>query len=79
MEPAGNYIDADALAERLRARSIDRSSHRILLTDFRGSDQEADLTVPPNCGGIGRLRHFRREVPGWIPNPLPIGPGPRAD
>lgn len=72
-------IDADALGERLRARSVDRAERRLLLTDFRGSDQEADLSVPPNCGGVGRIRHFRRSPAlGWIPNPLPLDPACHA-
>lgn len=78
MDREGHFIDADGLAERLRAKSVEAGTRRLLLTDFRGSDQEADLTVPPNCGGLGRIRHFRRDVPGWVPNPLPIDPAQRA-
>lgn len=38
------------------------------------------MTEPPNCGGVGRIRHFRRTLgnPGWPPNPLPIDPACKA-
>ena len=67
--------DTDTLSARYRAKAIDHANERVLITDFRGSLQEGDLTVPPNCGGFGRVRHFHRlDRPNWIPNPLPIDP-----
>lgn len=72
-------IDTDAFSHSMRDRIIDVAARRILITDFRGSAQERDLTVPANCGGVGRIRHFRRSTaPGWPPNPLPIDPACRA-
>jgi organic radical activating enzyme len=62
-------------SEVLRARTVDRVNNKILITNFLGTDQEQDLTEPPNCNGFGRIRHFRRIAsPGWPPNPLPIDP-----
>lgn len=74
-----NLIDTDLRSERLRARAVDLTGHRILITDFRGTVQEKDLSVPPNCGGYGRVRHFRRATsPGWPENPIPIDPARRS-
>jgi uncharacterized Fe-S cluster-containing radical SAM superfamily protein len=68
-------IDTDRLSARLRARAIDLERRRLLITRFVGTEQAKDLTEPPNCGGFGRVRHFRRATqPGWPSNPLPIDP-----
>jgi uncharacterized Fe-S cluster-containing radical SAM superfamily protein len=51
----------------------------VLVSRLEASDQETDLTLPPNCAGLGRIRHFRRETAvGWPSNPLPIDPAARA-
>jgi uncharacterized Fe-S cluster-containing radical SAM superfamily protein len=72
-------IDTDRFSSTLRDRSVDLPNRRVLITNFRGTEQANDLTVPPNCGGFGRVRHFRRETsPGWPPNPLPIDPASKA-
>ena len=74
-----SLIDTDRFSGVMRDRSIDMLNRRILITNFHGTEQERDLTVPANCGGFGRVRHFRRETsPGWPPNPLPIDPAARA-
>ncbi len=71
--------DTEYRAKVLRERAVDVEGRRLLLTRFRGSDQEPDLSEPPNCRGFGRLRHFRRETsPGWPENPLPIDPARHA-
>lgn len=71
--------DTNTPSARYRARIIDHANERVLITDFRGTLQEGDLTVPPNCGGFGRIRHFHRlGRPNWTPNPLPIDPALRA-
>lgn len=72
-------IDTDAFSTALRSRSIDLARRRILVTAFAGSDQEKDLSEPANCGGLGRIRHFRRGpvTSGWPPNPLPLDPAAR--
>jgi len=73
------YIDTEAESARLRAASIDHEGKRLLITNFHGTEQERDLSEPPNCRGFGRIRHFRRTTgPGWPPNPLPIDPACRA-
>jgi uncharacterized Fe-S cluster-containing radical SAM superfamily protein len=71
--------DPQSVAERLRARSVRLDTRQILVTDFRQTAQKGDLTEPPNCGGVGRLRHFRRMTSeGWPSNPLPTDPASRA-
>lgn len=68
-------IDTDAYSEKLRARIVDTERRRLLVTRLEGSKQEADLSEPVNCRGLGRIRHFRRETsPGWPSNSLPIDP-----
>ncbi len=74
-----NLIQTDAVARRMRSRIVDETAKRILLSRLEGSAQETDLTVPPNCGGVGRVRHFVRATPnGWPDNPLPIDPAAKA-
>lgn len=53
-------IDTDALSARYRARAVDLQHKRLLITNFRHTEQEKDFTEPPNCDGFGRIRHFRR-------------------
>ncbi|MDP9423340.1 MAG: hypothetical protein M3Q19_11025 [Pseudomonadota bacterium] len=72
-------IDTSAMARRMRSRIIRPESREILISRLDGSAQEKDLTSPVNCGGLGRIRHFRRETPlGWPENFLPIDPAARA-
>ncbi|HJU19288.1 MAG TPA: radical SAM protein [Stellaceae bacterium] len=74
-----SLIDTANFSARLRARAIDPGERRVLISRLEGSDQARDLTVPPNCGGFGRIRHFRQATsPGWPINPLPIVPAARA-
>ena len=51
-------IDTDTLSGQYRARAVDLHNKRLLITNFRGTDQEPDLSEPPNCDGFGRVRHF---------------------
>lgn len=68
-------IDSEHFSATLRNKAIDLSNRRLLVTNFHGSQQEADLTEPANCSGYGRIRHFRRQAAeGWPENPLPIDP-----
>lgn len=47
----------------------------MLISRLAGSGQEIDLTLPANCNGHGRVRHFRvATADGWPANPLPIAP-----
>jgi organic radical activating enzyme len=72
-------IDTDRFSATLRRRGTDRETGQVLITNLRGSEQEQDLSEPANCGGFGRVRHFRQSTsPGWPPNPLPIAPAARA-
>ncbi len=69
----------DELALQYRARTIDLPAKRILVTRYHGTDQEKDLSEPANCGGYGRVRHFKRYGNRrWVPNPLPIDPAYHA-
>ena len=66
------------LSQRLRAKTWRPQTRELLVARLKNSDQEPDLSEPPNCGGLGRLRHFRRQTnPGWPDNPLPIEPAER--
>lgn len=72
-------IDTAHEAARLRDRVIDPSARRVLISRLEGSEQAQDFTLPANCGGFGRVRHFRRATaPGWPSNPLPIDPAAKA-
>jgi uncharacterized Fe-S cluster-containing radical SAM superfamily protein len=72
-------IDTDRFAAHLRAQAIDIKGSRILISRLAGSGQEVDLTVPANCDGYGRIRHFRlATAEGWPANPLPLAPACRA-
>jgi uncharacterized Fe-S cluster-containing radical SAM superfamily protein len=72
-------INTEVLSARYRAASVDLEGKRLLITNFLNTEQEKDLSEPPNCGGIGRIRHFRRETSSsWAPNPLPIDPACKA-
>ena len=76
MEMTGlEHIDVEARSEHFRKKVIDTQGQRLLITNFHGSDQEKDLTVPSNCEGFGRIRHFRRKSSAnWVTDPLPIDP-----
>src|SRR5437867_3662026 len=74
MSPEG-FIDTEKFSSALRRKGIDVATQRVLVTHFQGSQQEGDLTLPTNCGGFGRIHHFRRyQGEGWPLNPLPIDP-----
>lgn len=76
---AARLIDTDSFAAKMRERILRPDARQILVSRFTGSGQEADLTAPANCGGLGRVRHFRRRtVEGWPINPLPIDPASRV-
>jgi uncharacterized Fe-S cluster-containing radical SAM superfamily protein len=66
------------LVMRLRDRCLDTRGRRVLLSRIDGSAQARDLSVPPNCGGLGRIRHFKSRQNGpWPTNPLPGLPAAR--
>jgi uncharacterized Fe-S cluster-containing radical SAM superfamily protein len=79
MTNAAKPIDTERFAARLRARAIDVEGSRVLISRLAGSGQEVDLTLPANCNGYGRVRHFRlATAEGWPANPLPIAPACHA-
>lgn len=79
MTGAPKPIDTINFAAQLRARAIDVNGGRVLISRLSGSGQEVDLTLPANCNGYGRVRHFRMATAaGWPSNPLPIAPASRA-
>jgi uncharacterized Fe-S cluster-containing radical SAM superfamily protein len=68
-------INTEELSLKYRKSIVKPDEKKILITNFINSGQEGDFTVPPNCNGYGRVRHFRRETSkGWPSNPLPIDP-----
>ena len=72
-------IDTAEMAENLRAKAIDVSKQQILISRIADSKQVGDLTIPPVCGGYGRIRHFKLSTSeGWPSNPLPIIPACKA-
>jgi len=74
-----HVIDTDTWSERYRKAAIDLDGRKLLVTNFHGTEQERDLSEPANCGGFGRVRHFRLGKEGrWVKNPLPIDPARRA-
>jgi uncharacterized Fe-S cluster-containing radical SAM superfamily protein len=75
----GATIQTADMADRMRVRIIRPATREILITRLEGSAQVGDLTAPVNCGGLGRIRHFRRATaPGWPDNFLPIDPAALA-
>jgi len=68
-------INTTEFSISLRNKGIDRSKKSILITNFHNTLQEKDLTIPPNCNGFGRIRHFKMASnENWQKNPLPILP-----
>lgn len=68
-------LDSDKMSERLRSKSVDFKSRTIRMAKLTGSVQESDLSSPLNCGGFGRVHHFRTgSDPKWIKDPLPMMP-----
>lgn len=75
---ATGTINTDKMTAVLRPKVIDVENRRLLMSKIGGSGQEKDLTLPANCAGLGRVRHFKRHaVAGWPSNPLPIDPARR--
>lgn len=72
-------MNTETVSAKYRTALIDHATRQLLITNFFGTEQEQDLTDPPNCAGFGRIRHFRRGDPGrWPQNPLPIEPARKA-
>jgi uncharacterized Fe-S cluster-containing radical SAM superfamily protein len=74
-----NIIDTGKFSEHLRSRGLRPDTGEVLVTRFTGSEEEKDFTLPANCGGFGRIHHFRRsQGEAWPENPLPIDPACKA-
>jgi uncharacterized Fe-S cluster-containing radical SAM superfamily protein len=79
MSASSKLIDTAKTSERLRERAIRPSERKVLVSRLGGSEQEPDLSLPCNCNGFGRIRHFRQKTSqGWPSNPLPILPACKA-
>ncbi len=74
-----NSLKTSKTSKKLRKRAIDLKNNKVLLTSFIDSEQQQDLSLPPNCNGFGRIHHFNRfDSEGWIDNPLPMDPAHSA-
>jgi uncharacterized Fe-S cluster-containing radical SAM superfamily protein len=72
-------IETESFSATMREKGIDLPNKRILITNYGQSVQSKDFTVPANCGGFGRIHHFRRAQPSpWPDNPLPMAPASSA-
>jgi uncharacterized Fe-S cluster-containing radical SAM superfamily protein len=72
-------INTEAASARYREASVNLKNKQLLITNFHSTQQENDLSEPPNCNGFGRIRHFRRSSSNvWPSNPLPIDPACKA-
>lgn len=70
-----NTFNSDKLAERLRKKSVNYQTKAVRMSKFTGTQQETDLSLPPNCRGFGRIHHFRlKPEQNWITDPLPTLP-----
>ena len=64
---------------KCRESVFNKENNTYLLSKIGSSIQEKDLTVPPNCDGYGRIRHFRRFISEeWGNDPLPLDPACKA-
>jgi len=73
------YVPQEEMIRRYRSKALDLATAKVLITNFIGTEQEVDLSEPPNCGGFGRIRHFiRNRYLDWPSNPLPIDPALHA-
>ena len=72
-------IDLDQNNAMMRSRCVDTAREAVMVSRIGGSQQERDLTLPANFGGLGRIRHYRHESTGrWPANPYPGLPAARA-
>ena len=65
----------EVFSESLRYRILDKTNQRVFISNLLDSEQQYDLRKKPNCGGYGRIRHFKLDRESdWIKDPLPISP-----
>lgn len=68
-----------AYSMTLRNRLVNLYEKKVLIARLDNSDQANDLTVPANCKGYGRIRHFRmKKGDNWTIDPLPNLPAAKA-
>lgn len=68
-------LSSEKILEQLRKVSVNLQSKTIRMAKLSGSLQEIDLSSPLNCGGFGRIHHFRASNDSkWIKDPLPMLP-----
>ncbi len=74
-----SMIRIEKVSSELRRLGIDLENRKIRITCFNNSEQSVDFTLPSNCGGFGRIHHFKRfQGEGWPLDPLPIDPARHA-
>lgn len=67
--------DLNSSSARYRRNIFDSERKSFLVSRLSGTDQEKDLSVPVNCNGFGRIRHFKRNSNNqWTQDPLPMDP-----
>jgi len=72
-------LEYQSFSKKCRDSVYCEDTKKFLLSRIAGSEQERDLSVPPNCLGYGRIRHFRRFISDdWGNDPLPIEPAQKA-
>jgi len=72
-------IETKTFSATMRRKGIDLENKRVLITNYKNTTQSQDFTVPSNCGGFGRIHHFRRNQPApWPSNPLPLEPAAKS-
>lgn len=72
-------MDFNLYFEECRKSVYKMETDEVLLSKIGSSEQETDLSVPPNCDGYGRIRHFKRFIAeDWGTDPLPIDPAIKA-
>ncbi len=72
-------MDYSSFFEKCRYSVYRKETGEFLLAKIGLSEQEKDLSVPPNCDGYGRIRHFKRFIADdWGTDPLPIDPAIKA-
>ena len=68
-------INTESFSEKLRKKAVNLDTRQLLISTLSATAQEGDLQEPTNCGGLGRIRHFKKSTgEGWPQNSLPIDP-----
>ena len=66
-------------SKHIRSKIVNIPKQNVLISKLSNSLQEDDITLPVNCDGFGRIRHFRiYEYDDWVYDPLPNLPACKA-